>query len=61
MITTLGTKPRQNFQLIKSSIAKQLTKQNKLKYIDEIGKNERTYDSQFAEIDGSVNTIGNFS
>ena len=61
MITTLGTKPKQNFQLIKSSIAKQLTKQNKLKYIDEIGKNERTYDSQFAEIDGSVNTIGNFS
>ena len=61
MITTLGTKPKQNFQLIKSSIAKQLTKQNKLKYIDEIGKNERKYDYQFAEIDGSVNTIGNFS
>ena len=61
MITTLGTKPKQNFQLIKSSIAKQLTKQNKLKYIDEIGKNEGKYDYQFAEIDGSVNTIGNFS
>jgi len=60
MITTLGTKPKQNFQLVKSSIAKQLTKQNKLKYIDEIGKNEGKYDYQFAEIDGSVNMIGHF-
>jgi len=61
MITTLGTKPKQNFQLIKSSIAKQLTKQNKLKYVDQIGKNEDIYNYQFAEIDGSVNTISNFS
>lgn len=61
IITTLGTKPKQNFQLIKSSIAKQLTKQNKLKYVDDIGKNERAYNYQFAEIDGSVNTISNFS
>jgi hypothetical protein len=61
MITTLGTKPSENFQLIKSSIAKQLTKQNKLKYVDDIAKNEKSYEYQFAEIDGSVNTISNFS
>jgi hypothetical protein len=58
MITTLGTKPKENFQLIKSSIAKQLTKEKKLKYVDDISNNNSTYDYQFAEIDGSVNMIG---
>lgn len=59
LITSLGTKPEQNFNTIKGLVAKHLIKVGRL--TDEIKKNERIFNYQLDEITGRGNMIGSFS
>jgi hypothetical protein len=59
LITTLGTKPEQNFNTIKGLVAKHLVDTNRL--TDEIKANERIFNYQLDEITGRGNMIGSFS
>ena len=59
LITTLGTKPEQNFNTIKGLVAKQLVDNAKL--TDKLKANERIFNYQLDEITGRGNMIGSFS